>query len=151
MARLYSRRKGKHGSTRPAKRTTPGWVSHEPKVVEQLIVKLAKTGHTAAYIGIMLRDTYGIPDVKPLMKKKISAILKEHNLQPKVPEDLRALIQKDITLTKHLETNRKDQPSHRGQILTESKIQRLSRYYKERGVLPADWVYDRTKAKLLIE
>ena len=151
MARLYSRRKGKHGSTRPVKRTVPTWVAHEPKVVEQLIIKLAKSGQTAAQIGLVLRDTYGIPDVKPLLKKKIATIISEHKLSPKVPEDLRALIQKDIQVTKHLELHKKDQPSVRGQNLTGSKIHRLSRYYKKEGVLPQDWVYNRSKAKLLIE
>ncbi|TLZ65188.1 MAG: 30S ribosomal protein S15, partial [Methanobacteriota archaeon] len=36
----------------------------------------------------------------------------------------------------------------RGLSLIESKIRRLSRYYREEGVLPADWDYSRTVAEL---
>lgn len=54
MARIYSRKKGKSGSKRPIKRVKPSWVSYDAKVVEQLVVKLAKAGKTAAEIGLML-------------------------------------------------------------------------------------------------
>jgi len=151
MARLYSKKKGKHGSKKPLKKAKPSWVNYDSKTVEQLIVKLAKSGKTAGEIGLILRDSYGIPDIKAITKKKIAQILKENNLLHKVPDDIIALIKKSIVIAKHMETNRKDMPSKRGLLLTESKINRLSKYYKNIGRLPSDWVYDRNKAKQLIE
>ncbi len=151
MARLYSKRKGKHGSTRPSKRVPPSWMTHEPKVIEQLILKLAKSGHTTSQIGTILRDSYGVPDVKAILKKKVTQIITDNGLQPKIPEDLRALILRDIEIMKHLDTHTKDLPSRRGHTLTGNKIHRLTRYYKSVGKLPENWAYDKTKAKLLIE
>lgn len=151
MARIYSKKKGKSASKRPVERTPPSWLGYDAKVVEQLVVKLAKTGVPASQIGIVLRDSYGIPDVKAVTRKRITALLKEQNLLPKLPEDLTALIKKDIVLMKHLDVHKKDIPSRRGLSLTESKIGRLASYYKRVGKLPTDWVYDRTKARLLIE
>ncbi len=151
MARIYSKKKGKSRSKRPAKRVKPSWVSYDQKTVEQLVVKLAKTGIPASQIGLTLRDSYGIPDVKALTGKRITQILLEQQIPRKLPEDLVALIKKDISLMKHLEMHKKDGPSLRGLTLTESKIGRLAKYYKRTGTLPVDWKFDRTKAKLLIE
>ncbi len=148
---MYSRKKGKHGSKRPSKRTKQSWVRYDKKTIEQLVVKYGKAGKTASEIGLMLRDSYGIPDVKTHTGKKIMEILRENKLVGKVPDDLKALIKKDILIMKHMESNKKDMDAKRGLMLTESKILRLSRYYKEKGALPEDWTFDRTKAKLLIE
>ena len=151
MARLYSKKKGKSGSKRPSQRVKPAWVTYDDKTVEQLVVKLAKTGKTASVIGITLRDEYGIPDVKAITKKPITHILRDHTLQGKLPEELKALIKSDIVLMKHLETNKQDIPARRGLRLLESKIGRLVKYYKRTNVLSSDWRYDRSKAKILIE
>lgn len=151
MARIYSRKKGKSGSKRPIKRVKPSWVAHDAKVVEQLVVKLAKAGKTAAEIGLILRDSYGIPDVKAITKKRIMQILKENKLTPNIPYELKALIRKDIAIMKHLETNKHDMTARRGLILTESKIKRLSKYYIIKKILPVSWVYNRSKAKVLAE
>ena len=72
MARLYSRKKGKSGSKRPVQRIKPLWVTYDEKTIEQLVVKLAKTGKTTSQIGIELRDVYGIPDVQAVTKKSIA-------------------------------------------------------------------------------
>ena len=42
-------------------------------------------------------------------------------------------------------------PTRRGLLLTESKIKRLTKYYKRIGKLPADWTYSRENIKLLLE
>ncbi|HYU07016.1 MAG TPA: 30S ribosomal protein S15, partial [Thermoplasmata archaeon] len=39
----------------------------------------------------------------------------------------------------------------RGLQLIESKIRRLSRYYKDRGVLPSDWDYSLKLAELQVK
>lgn len=150
MARKYSGKKGKSGSKKPIKKVKQNWVRYSGKEVEKLVVKLAKAGEVPSKIGLILRDSYGIPDVKTLTKKSITKILIENKIAPKLPEDFTAVIKKAIRLMKHLDNFRKDQTVKRGLIITESKINRLAKYYKRTGKLPADWKYDRTKAKMLV-
>ena len=151
MARMYSRKKGRAGSKRPSSKTLPTWVRYKQKEVELLVVKLAKEEKTASEIGLFLRDTYGIPDVKRVVGKKISSILKEHKLLPKLPEDLMALIKKSISLKKHIDENKQDKVAKRGLQLTESSIRRLIKYYKKSKKLPVDWKYDPKTVSLLVE
>ncbi len=151
MARMHSRAKGQSGSKKPIKKTVPSWIRHKPKEVELLIGKLGKEGLTASSIGLIMRDSYGIPDVKTLTDKSITKILAEKNLVPEVPEDLRSLIRKAVLVRKHLEENHHDMPAKRGLQLTESKINRLVKYYKKSGKLPVTWKYDPKKASTYLE
>ncbi|MBT5022047.1 30S ribosomal protein S15 [Candidatus Woesearchaeota archaeon] len=151
MARMYSRKKGNSSSKRPIKKTVPSWMGYKPKEVELLIAKLAKEGKTVAQIGLHLRDNYGIPDVKAVTKKKISKILGEKKLLHPIPEDLRDLIKRSLAIRRHLEENHKDQPAKRGLTLTESKVRRLVKYYKQVGKLSVDWKYDFRKAITYLE
>lgn len=151
MARMYSRRKGKAGSKRPAKRTKPSWIRYNAQEVELLITKLAKDGKSPSQIGMILRDTYGVPDVKRAVEKSVSAVLKEKSLLSTIPEDVMALIKKNILIKKHIESNKKDMTARRGLELTDSKIRKLVRYYKRNRRLPADWSYDPQKIRLLID
>jgi|SRR3989344_595647 len=151
MARMHSRKKGKSGSRKPLNRPKPTWITYKPDEIEKLVVKLAKQGLSQSYIGLVLRDSYGIPDTKALAGKKIGVILKEHSAARKLPEDIVALIKKDIKLMLHQENQKHDITVKRGIMLTESKINRLAKYYIANKVLPTDWKFDRTKAKLYLE
>lgn len=150
MARKYSGKHGKHGSKKPLKRTKPSWMTYSTKEVEQLVVKLAKSGKTASQIGLTLRDAYGIPNVPSITGKKISKILEDNKLLQELPEDLMALIKSEINLLRHIEKNKQDMAAKRGFQLTESKINKLSKYYKRTGKLPKDWKYDRDRIKLIV-
>lgn len=147
---MHSRKKGKSGSKKPVGKTKYVWVRYQPKEIEKLVIKLFNSGKSQSEIGIILRDNYGIPDVKTLTSKKIYQILKENKIVIDIPEDLKSLIKREIKILKHMETNKKDMPSKRGLQLTESKIRRLVKYYKKNGKLPSDWTYDRNRIKLLI-
>tara|TARA_Y100000310_G_C20646460_1_gene796922 strand:- start:1191 stop:1646 length:456 start_codon:yes stop_codon:yes gene_type:complete len=151
MARMHSRKRGVSGSKKPLKKVVPIWSKYKAKEAELLILKLAKDGKTSSQIGIILRDTYGVPDVKTLTKKSITTILKEKKLAPELPEDLQALIRKNVALLKHREKNTKDQTSKRGLQLTESKIKRIVKHYKDSGRLSSDWKYDPKKASIFME
>ena len=124
---------------------------YDKKEIELIITKLAKSGITPSQIGLILRDSYGIPDVNLLVEKNLTSILKEHNLLQKLPEDLSSLIKKEINILKHLEINKKDQVSKRGLQLTESKIKRLAKYYKRTKKIPSTWQFSRENIKLLLE
>jgi len=151
MARMYSKKRGKAGSKRPLRKTKHTWVRYKAKEAELLIGKIAKEGKTASRIGVVLRDTYGVPSVKLLTKKSITQIMKEKGVGATIPEDLMALIRKNILIKKHIESNRQDQTAKRGLELTESYIRRLVKYYKRTKKLAPDWKYDPAKIKLLLE
>ena len=146
MARMHSRKHGKSGSKKPIKKSLPVWLRYKPKEVELIIAKLSKEGKNASEIGIILRDTYGIPDSRLLFKKKLSAILKDSGIISEVPDDLTALIRKSVTIRKHIEIKKSDQTAKRGLLLTESKIKRLTKYYKKSGKLSSEWKYDPERA-----
>ncbi len=141
MARLYSKRHGKSKSVRPASKKAPEWCKRTPEEVEALIVKYARSGESASKIGLILRDQHGIPLVKNITGKRITQILREKNLAPQYPEDLMNLVRKAQRLKAHLEEHPKDLHSKRGLQLIESKIHRLTKYYKNRKILPLDWKY----------
>ena len=151
MARMHSRAKGISGSTKPVKKTVPGWIRYKSGEVEMLVAKMGKEGKTSSEIGLALRDAYGIPDVKTVVGKKITRIMGEKKLLPEVPEDLRALIKKSAMVRAHLEDNKQDKVAMRGLQLTESKIKRLVKYYKDIGRLPSAWKYDPAKASMYLE
>ena len=139
---MHSRKKGKHGSKKPAKKNVPSWILYDAKKAELLIAKLAKEGKTPSQIGLMLRDTYGIPSIYSLCGKRINGILKEKKLAGEIPEDLTALFRRYASIKKHIETNKHDRTAERGLGLTESKINRLAKYYKRTGRLPETWKFD---------
>ncbi len=151
MAKLYSRKRGKSGSKKPVKKTIPLWVRYKPKEIEMLIVKLAKEGLTASKIGVILRDTYGIPDVRIICRKKVAKIIEEKGIKKELPEDIAALIKKAVLVRKHLEENKKDEVAKRGLTLTESKIKRLTKYYKKTGKLLSEWKYEPERAGFFVE
>jgi len=150
MARMYSGSKGKAGSKKPID-SDLSWVRYKPKEIELLIVKLAKSGTPPSRIGLVLRDTYGVPEVKRIVGKSISKILAEKSLLNNVPEDLTSLIRRSVALIKHLESNNQDQTAKRGLRLTESKIRRLGKFYKENSKLPKEWRYDPKRAELALD
>ncbi|HIQ51050.1 MAG TPA: 30S ribosomal protein S15, partial [Nautiliaceae bacterium] len=82
--------------------------------VEKIIEKLAKEGKTASQIGAILRDQYGIYDVKEVLGKKLVKYLREKNLYFQIPEDLRALFKRYLIVEKHLLVHKKDKHSKRG-------------------------------------
>jgi small subunit ribosomal protein S15 len=150
MARMHSKSKGKSGSTRPPVLKPPEWFDRTPEWVIDKIIELGKAGQPPSMIGLILRDQYGVPLVKAIIGKSITQVLAENGLAPSMPEPLTNLIKKAVTIRKHLEENPKDLHSKRGLQETESKIHRLSKYYKRRKVLPPDWRYEPERAATLI-
>ncbi|MBI2546617.1 30S ribosomal protein S15 [Candidatus Woesearchaeota archaeon] len=151
MAKMHSRKRGKSGSKRPSTHIKPGWMRYKPKEIELLVVKLAKEGKQPSQIGLVMRDTYGIPDIKAAAGNSVTGILKEKALLSNIPEDLMALIKKSVRLQKHLDANKHDMPVLRGFQLTQSKIKRLVKYYKRSERLPVEWKYDPKSVSLYVE
>lgn len=151
MARLHARRKGKSGSKRPLLTANPAWVSMEKDEIEDRIARLHAEGLSSAQIGGRLRDAYGVPSVKLATGKSVVQVLKGKGAKFDLPEDLATLMKRAVQLQVHLQANPKDLANRRGLQLLESKIRRLSKYWKREGVIPADWDYSLKLAELLVK
>lgn len=64
MGRLHSKGKGISSSAVPYSRAAPSWLKTTPEQVVDQICKLAKKGATPSQIGVVLRDSHGISQVK---------------------------------------------------------------------------------------
>ena len=141
------------------------WLKQTPAQVEEHICKLAKKGLTPSQvrkyscfcfgshfpqIGVILRDSNGVAQVKSVTGSKILRILKKNGLAPEIPEDLYMLVKKAVAVRKHLEKNKKDKDSKFRLILIESRIHRLARYYRTARKLPANWKYESSTASALV-
>jgi small subunit ribosomal protein S15 len=149
MARMHSGARGKSGSKKPSEKAT--WVKIEKKELEMLITKLAKEKKTSAEIGLILRDSYGVPNVTDILGKKLYTFIKDKNLQKKMPEDLRAMMVRAFQLRKHVETNKQDKVALRGIKLADSKINRLVKYYKSTAIIDASFRYKPADLNLYID
>jgi len=121
-----------------------------PRQVEAKVVELGREGRQPAVIGLILRDSYGIPSVQEVTGKKVAQILREAGVESKLPQDLFNLLQRAIHLQEHLARNKRDLHNRRGLELMEARIRGLAKYYKRQGTLPETWEYSREGAKLLV-
>jgi len=150
MGRMHGPGKGISGSAQPYKRSPPSWLKISTPEVTDLICKLAKKGLTPSQIGVILRDSHGVGKVKFVTGSKVLRILKANGLSPELPEDLYHLIKKAVAVRKHLEKFRKDKDAKFRLILIESRIHRLSRYYRRTKQLPPNWKYESATASALV-
>ena len=150
MGRMHAPGKGISQSALPYRRTVPNWLKSSPEEVKEHIYKLAKKGLTPSQIGVILRDSHGVAQVRLITGNKILRILKAKGLAPTLPEDLYHLIKKAVAIRKHMEKHRKDKDSKFRLILVESRIHRLARYYKRKRVLAPNWKYESSTASALV-
>ncbi|MFP3985005.1 MAG: 30S ribosomal protein S15 [Candidatus Bathyarchaeia archaeon] len=141
--------KGKSHSIRPVSKRPPSWCRYEPEEVEALVIKLAREDHTPSKIGTILRDQHGIPLAKSITGKSVTQILEEAEMAPTVPEDIEMLLKKAARLSSHLEKNKMDLVNKRALQVIEAKIHKLSKYYKEKNVLPPHWKYEPKAASIV--
>ena len=152
MARMYKSRKGKSGSSKPYVSEAPEWSNTDAAAVNQLGIDLGKEGHSSAVIGTILRDQHAVPNARLVLGKRIGAVLIENNIGGTYPEDLMNLMRQAVGIINHLGSgNHKDLHNKRSLEITESKIRRLSNYYKSEGRLPSDWRYKREELRLMVE
>jgi ribosomal protein S15P/S13E len=125
--------------------------SVDVKEAEELIVSLANAGHSPSKIGLILRDEHGVKNFQELSGKGVQEVLGENKLLAEMPEDMLNLIRRSVQLTNHLNRNKKDYSAKRGYEITVSKIRRLTKYYSQKGKLPAGWKYTPEQAALLVK
>merc|ERR1712141_438897 len=144
MGRMHTPDKGISRSSLPYRRSAPSWQKTTSEEVVDIICKNAKKGLTPSQIGVILRDSYGIPQVSSVTGTKILRILKANGLAPSLPEDLYQMIKKAVAVRKHLEKQRKDKDSKFLLILIESRI------YRTAGTLPPNFRYNSATASTLV-
>ena len=76
--------------------------------------------------------------------------MKKKGCAPKLPEDLYQLIKKAVAMRKHLEKNKKDIDAKFRLNLKESRIHRLTRYYRKTGKVPVNFKYKADKASAIV-
>ena len=150
MGRMHAPGKGISQSSLPYRRSVPTWLKLSSEDVTEQLCKLAKKGLTPSQIGVILRDSHGVAQVRWVTGNKILRILKAKGFAPDLPEDLYHLIKKAVAVRKHLERNRKDKDSKFRLILIESRIHRLARYFKAKRVLPPNWKYESSTASAMV-
>ena len=153
MAKMHTRKHGKARSRKPevAPNAEPEWLTMKREEVLEQITSYAKQGMHQAMIGQMLKEKYGVLYIKQLFGKRLGEILKEINYPKPLPQDLLDLIKKAVNMREHIAVNKKDEYNKLRLQRVESKIWRLTKYYKKKGVLPPSWVYEPSSAALLIK
>ena len=154
MARMHTRRRGTSSSDKPAADEPPEWSDVDADAVEERVVELAEAGTDPSQIGMALRDEgvqgTPVPNVKLATGKKVTEILADNDAAPELPEDLRNLLEKAVTLREHVAENGQDFQNKRALQNTEAKIRRLVNYYRG-GALDDDFEYTYETAKELVE
>ena len=150
MVRMHGPGKGHASSAVPYRRAPPQWLKKSSRDIVETICKLARKGVPPSMIGLQLRDSMGIAQVKNITGRKILRLLKHNGLAPEIPEDMYCLIKRAVSMRKHLERFRKDIDTKFRLILVESRIHRLARYYKKVNQLPPTWKYESNTASSLV-
>ena len=100
---MYGSGKGISKSSMPYKKVPPRWLNIDANEVVKHIEILAKKGYKPSQIGIILRDTYAIPQSRLLTGAKILRVLKKKGIAPEIPEDLYHLMKRAVSMRKHIE------------------------------------------------
>ena len=150
MGRMHASGRGKSGSNRPFVDAAPEWSNTDKSAIEETIPDLSRKGHTAAEIGLILRDQHAVPNVRLVLGERVGQVLARNEISPEIPEDLMNLMRKALRMLDHLNTNRKDIHNRRQLELVESRIRRLARYLKGTGALDSEWTYKRDQLRLAV-
>ena len=149
MSRACARKKDKLVAP-ISRKEIPEWVTLSEGELKEIILDLARKETSLSRIGIILRDYYGIPDIKLITGKTLKNTLEGYGVETKLPDDLKDLIVRALNIREHYETNKKDKTALKGLQNTEAKIRSLASYYVREGDLPKNWRYNSQRAKLLL-
>ena len=103
MGRMFGPGKGMSSTTLPYRRRAPSWFKLKPEDLSEQFRKLAKKGMTPSSIGVTLRDSFDVAQVKMFTTIKFLRILKKKGLAPSIPEDLFFLVKKGVSMQLSIE------------------------------------------------
>jgi len=110
-----------------AKTEKPVWLKYTLEEVKAIILKLAGKDLTAEKIGLVLRDQYGIPDVK-IYGLKIKEVLKDKFEEPTII-NLKKKLEKVIS---HYKGNKQDKNAERSLVITKAKLKKRENYLEKK-------------------
>jgi len=150
MAKIHSKKKGKSRSKKPRviQKTDSTYSDTE---IKEKVIELAKKGIRASEIGLIMRDKYGVGDLRAFLGKRLVLFLKDEQVAPEFPSDILDLIRKAVSMRNHMKNNGTDMHNKVKLSHVESKINRLVKYYKKEKILPNNWKYDSENAHLLLK
>lgn len=105
----------------------PVWLKYTENEVKEIILNLIKKEPkmTSEKIGLVLRDSYGIPKTK-IYGFKMGRMLKEAKVYKSA--DIENLTNKAKKLESHLEKNKNDKKTKRALIITKAKLRKTQEY-----------------------
>ena len=126
---MLKNKKTKEKKPSTKKITKPVWLKYTEEEVREIILNLIKKQPelTTEKIGLILKDTYGIPKTK-IYGIKIGQVLKQENLY-KNP-DLLNLEKKESSIQEHIKRNNQDKRSKRALGITKAKLKKTREYLK---------------------
>ncbi len=154
MAKMHSKKKGKSKSRKPILDSSEfgkGSEKLSKDEIAELAANYARQGMGPALIGERLKKDHGVKYVKQATGSRLVKVLESKGVKADIPQDMRDLMTKAVRVRRHLAKNNQDVYSRVRLIRIESKLLRLSRYYKSRGVLPSKWKYDPQQAELIVK
>ncbi|MGC8479355.1 MAG: 30S ribosomal protein S15 [Candidatus Micrarchaeia archaeon] len=152
MARMHTKKHGKSKSRKPV--VEMGKVpegSPSKDEIEKIIEEHMKKGVEPRVIGQRLKNENKVPYIKQVFGKRLVKIMEEKGYKQEFPQDLMDLMKRAVNLRAHLTVNKKDIHNKLRLNRVESKIWRLTKYYKKEGVVAQDWSYDPEKAALIVK
>ena len=152
MARMHTKKHGKSKSRKPVVElgVAPEGVISKNEIETQ-ISEYMKKGISPRLIGQNLKDIHKVPYVKQVFGKRLTVVMNEQGYSPEFPQDLLDLMKRAVNVRKHLVVNKQDVHNKVRLNRIESKIWRLTKYYKKEGVVSQDWKYDPEKAALIVK
>ncbi|KAF7702681.1 40S ribosomal protein S13 [Cucumispora dikerogammari] len=135
MARMYSKGHGKSKSSKPFSTAPPSHITLDE--VTNIVIDLSKKGKTGAEIGKILRDEHGVGKISSIADCTMLELLKKNNIAPEIPDDVKAIEKKCLAIYNHIKKEWNDKDARYRLKHKESRLHRLVRYYKTKGVLPA--------------
>nr|XP_021485427.1 40S ribosomal protein S13-like [Meriones unguiculatus] len=126
MGHMHTLGKGLSQMTLPGNRSIPISLKLMSDHVKEQIYKVAKKSLTPFQVGMILRDSHSLAQVRFVTSNKILKILKCEDLAPDLPENLYHLVKKAIDIRKHTEWNRNDKDAKFHLILIENRIYQLA-------------------------
>jgi len=109
----------------------PIWLKYSEKEVKEIILSLANKGFTSEKIGLILRDTYGIPKTR-LYGFKINQVLKENELYES--PDKKNVKEKVEKLEDHFKKNKQDKKAKRALIINKANQKKIREYQEGKPI-----------------
>lgn len=106
----------------------PSWIKMKASEMEDIVVDLAKKGETPAKIGLILRDSHGVPK-STLVGKRITDILKEKKIAYKTDKDI--IEANLVPLRTHIAKNKHDPSASRALTKKLWAVHNLEKYSKK--------------------